>query len=57
MVLAPIKSPLFTGVAIIKSDLPIIFVVAAGILSPLHAHTAQKPQRMNREWLMRAKVQ
>lgn len=33
-VLIPIKSMVFTGVAIIKSDLPIIFLIFLLILSP-----------------------
>lgn len=32
--LIPIKSMVFTGVAIIKSDLPIIFLIFLLILSP-----------------------
>lgn len=40
MVLIPIKSLFFTGVAIIKSDLPIIFLIFLLILSPQCAWSA-----------------
>lgn len=53
MALIPIKSLVSTGVAIIKSDLPIIFLIFLLILSPQRtAAGPSEPQRMDKEWVM-----